>query len=111
MIVTSRYRTNEYRRWREAYRARTDVKARERRNTAARQRRYRADPRLRKRIMARSKVRGLIARGLLRRGPCLRCGDRRTETHHLDYRRPLDVVWLCHRCHCLVHGKSEKARR
>lgn len=29
----------------------------------------------------------------------------KTEAHHEDYSRPLDVVWLCRPCHALRHRK------
>lgn len=35
---------------------------------------------------------------------CERCdSDSRVAGHHEDYRRPLDVVWLCHYCHNRRH--------
>jgi len=53
----------------------------------------------------------LAARAALRRGTLVRpaacecCGDqRRLFAHHRDYTRPLDVEWLCARCHKTVHG-------
>jgi hypothetical protein len=32
------------------------------------------------------------------------CGATKTEAHHTDYSRPLDVVWLCKHCHRLLHN-------
>ena len=29
--------------------------------------------------------------------------------HHTDYRRPLDVVWLCCRCHRQEHARLRRA--
>jgi transposase-like protein len=35
---------------------------------------------------------------------CSNCGsDRAIGAHHDDYARPLDVEWLCQRCHGLRH--------
>lgn len=33
--------------------------------------------------------------GSLKRAPCVVCGKERSEAHHEDYSRPLDVVWMC----------------
>jgi hypothetical protein len=40
---------------------------------------------------------------------CQSCGASsvRLETHHSDYLRPLDVIWLCKPCHAF----ADKARR
>jgi len=43
-----------------------------------------------------------------RRTECERCGStERVQKHHADYSRPLDVEWLCTRCHGLEHRRYE----
>lgn len=41
---------------------------------------------------------------------CERCGLRQDdlEGHHSDYGRPLDVRWLCPRCHAIEHPHTPK---
>jgi ribosomal protein S27AE len=42
---------------------------------------------------------------------CDRCGKRCIpDGHHEDYSRPLDVRWLCKRCHA-QERKTERSRR
>jgi hypothetical protein len=43
-------------------------------------------------------------------GRCESCGClRRLIGHHTDYRRALDVIWLCQSCHNLAHfGNAER---
>lgn len=51
------------------------------------------------------KARRLIAYALevgkIKRHPCQQCGALKTDAHHEDYSKPLEVIWLCRRCHCL----------
>ena len=43
---------------------------------------------------------------ITRPGACSGCGassdDVKIEAHHHDYTRPLDVIWLCPKCHSLL---------
>ena len=41
--------------------------------------------------------------GKLKPLPCTICGEEKSYGHHEDYNKPLEVVWLCHRCHTNVH--------
>jgi hypothetical protein len=36
-----------------------------------------------------------ILRGIVARQPCEKCGDPKSEGHHTDYSKPLEVRWLC----------------
>jgi hypothetical protein len=49
----------------------------------------------RRRDSARSYAGVYRRRGLLEPEPCIVCGAPEVEMHHADYRRPLDVKWLC----------------
>jgi len=35
--------------------------------------------------------------------PCVICGNEVVEAHHIDYNKPLNVVWLCRKHHREVH--------
>jgi hypothetical protein len=43
--------------------------------------------------------------GRLVRQPCVECRNQKSEAHHPDYSKPLEVVWLCRRCHMARHRK------
>jgi hypothetical protein len=58
-------------------------------------------------IAARRAVRSALRRGDLVRQPCSVCGAAKTQAHHTDYSKPLDVEWLCFRCH-REHGHNQK---
>lgn len=45
-----------------------------------------------------------IRDGKLNREPCQICGAaEHVHKHHRDYSRPLEVTWLCARCHHRLH--------
>lgn len=44
-----------------------------------------------------------VSAGRLTRMPCQVCGNQRSQGHHEDYSKPLDVVWLCTRHHADRH--------
>jgi hypothetical protein len=52
---------------------------------------------------------GLVAKqvkaGNIERMPCETCGEVDSVAHHEDYGKPLDVMWLCRRCHVKRHLK------
>jgi hypothetical protein len=56
-----------------------------------------------------SKVFRAIRSGRLKRSEvctfCRRIG--KTQAHHSDYSKPLEVLWLCHSCHQLIHEYSQ----
>lgn len=51
---------------------------------------------------ARQKMRYAIEHGKMEQKPCVICGEEKTQGHHKDYSKPLDVVWLCTVHHGLV---------
>lgn len=48
-----------------------------------------------------------IRNGTLVKEPCFICGEDETEAHHHDYKKPLEVVWLCKK----HHQEADKIRR
>ena len=56
---------------------------------------------------ARSKVSDAIKSGKLIPGVCAVCGATdRIQAHHSDYTKPLDVTWLCIKCHHALHKRA-----
>ncbi|MEX0684029.1 MAG: hypothetical protein WD472_11335 [Dehalococcoidia bacterium] len=54
---------------------------------------------------AQNAVNNAIRDGKLQKGPCSICGTtKHVHGHHKDYLRPLDVTWLCARCHRRLHA-------
>lgn len=55
------------------------------------------------RVAAREAVAAEVQAGRLKREPCERCGEGKTQAHHDDYSNPLSVRWLCQKHHQEVH--------
>lgn len=51
------------------------------------------------RVRAREMVTSRIKRGTMERLPCAVCGELKSEAHHEDYAKPLEVIWLCRKHH------------
>ena len=109
-----RYRTTEeYRRWRTEYYGRPDVQERVRKQSAERYRRNRKR-RSQQHTARRHSVKGqakdqlqteVRAGRVQKPGSCELCGrDVRLDGHHFDYGLPLEVLWLCKKCHARIHG-------
>lgn len=55
-----------------------------------------------RRIATKAKRNGTIVRK-----PCEHCGSNENmNMHHEDYSRPLEVIWLCRKCHLKVHASA-----
>lgn len=52
---------------------------------------------------AREAVKRAKKSGKLIPKPCFICGDDKVEAHHEDYSKPLDVKWMCIKCHHAEH--------
>jgi hypothetical protein len=54
---------------------------------------------------AQTAVNNAVRDGRLEKTPCAICGtEANVQGHHKDYAKPLDVVWLCAKCHHRVHA-------
>ena len=59
-------------------------------------------------IRARRLLQSAVRRGTITRQACA-CGNPDTQGHHEDYSKPLDVLWLCARCHADLHREARCA--
>lgn len=53
---------------------------------------------------AHTAVSNAVRDGKLFKKPCEICGDNKVHAHHKDYSKPLDIVWLCPKCHHRLHS-------
>lgn len=53
---------------------------------------------------AQTAVGNAVRDGRLAKLPCLFCASDRVHAHHRDYAKPLDVIWLCPKCHHRLHA-------
>ncbi len=46
---------------------------------------------------------------LINPGKCNKCNSKENiQGHHINYSKPLDIIWLCQRCHFKEHKKIRK---
>ena len=57
-------------------------------------------------VNARKLLRYAIRLGLLKQRPCAICGSVKSQGHHEDYSKPLEVIWLCQLHHSEKHKLS-----
>ena len=60
---------------------------------------------------ARGALQNAVKRGVVERQPCTVCGCEKSEGHHEDYSKPLEVVWLCRVHHVRLHVEKAKAEK
>jgi hypothetical protein len=61
--------------------------------------------RIRHEILARKKLRYHVYHGHIKKLPCEKCRDPKSQGHRDDYSKPLTVRWLCQKHHQEVHQK------
>lgn len=54
--------------------------------------------------LAKDAVNNAIRAGRLKKSPCGVCGNKNSQGHHPDYSKPLEVIWLCHEHHHMIHN-------
>lgn len=59
----------------------------------------------------RDQTNNAIKLGKLIRKPCEICGVEPTDAHHDNYNKPLEVRWLCRKCHAEWHKDNEPIRK
>lgn len=57
---------------------------------------------------SRGKLYRAVSRGEIVRPEFCGCGAEKPHAHHEDYSRPLDVMWLCRKCHDARHRELRK---
>lgn len=61
-----------------------------------------------KRVKARSILNHYLRDKKIERPGCEVCGNEKSEAHHDDYTKPLEVKWLCLKHHRLYHKIGDK---
>lgn len=61
----------------------------------------------RPRLLARGAARNAVASGKIKRQPCEVCNEPKTEMHHDDYSKPLEVRHLCLKHHKELHREQQ----
>lgn len=57
---------------------------------------------------ARYVLRNAVAWGKVNKLPCEVCGEVKSQGHHPNYSKPLEVIWLCRKHHMELHRKYKE---
>lgn len=60
-----------------------------------------------KELIAQRKLQYAVDTGKIIRLPCSICGKTKSEAHHPDYSKPLEVIWFCRSHHKLHHARTK----
>lgn len=60
----------------------------------------------RERANARSYANVYIKRGKIKKENCFICNSEKSQMHHKDYKKPIDILWLCRECHLRLHSEE-----
>ena len=58
---------------------------------------------------ARSLLYYAVKKGVIKKEPCSVCGKKKSQGHHDNYFKPLEVIWLCPLHHAERHKKISTA--
>ena len=63
--------------------------------------------------ISRSKLTNAITKGDVKREfNCHDCeSDKNIQAHHNDYNKPMNVIWLCSKCHSIWHKNNTPLNR
>lgn len=71
------------------------------------QRKYESTPKRKKLAAVRIKLNYAVKIGKVTKSPCVICGDEKSQGHHEDYSKPLEVIWLCRKHHIERHKEID----
>lgn len=61
----------------------------------------------RRKANVRAATKEYVSRGKITKKPCAVCGNVKSEAHHPDYSKPLEVIWLCRIHHLKLHRNEQ----
>lgn len=68
---------------------------------------FNSEARIKHRV--RAKAQRAFLSGLILKHDCAICKSKDSEMHHPDYSKPLEVIWLCEKCHNNLHALERKS--
>lgn len=60
-------------------------------------------------VANRAIAQALIEEKIFKPGKCQICNlERKLDGHHSDYSKPLEVIWVCRKCHVAIHKRLKE---